>query len=211
MDELLRVIRQIDREGATFGTSGNASARRDREAFFITPSGVPWPDISADDMVTLATDGGAVLHGHRRPSTEWRFHQYLYRAHDWIGGIVHLHSPYATVLETINRPVQAIHYQMVRVGDLVPVVPYRTFGTPELAEAIEAVIRPNCRAALLENHGLAAVGETVSEAYQAAMEVEWTAMIQYRASLLAQPRVLSSDELRAVRESFRHYGQHPTT
>ncbi len=45
MDDLLRVIRQIDREGATFGTSGNASARRDREAFFITPSGVPWPDM----------------------------------------------------------------------------------------------------------------------------------------------------------------------
>lgn len=211
MDELLRVIRQIRQDGVTFGTSGNASARRDGGAFVITPSGIAWSDIAAEDMVTLRASDGTVLEGDSRPSTEWRFHQYLYRSHEWIGGIVHLHSPYATVLATLNTPVKAIHYQMVRVGEQVPVVPYRTFGTPEMAEAIQAVIGPQCRAALLENHGLVAVGETVSSAYQAAMEVEWTAMIQYRASLLAQPRVLTEDELQAVRESFRHYGQHPTT
>ena len=210
MDQLLQVIRQIDQEDATFGTSGNASARRDPDAFVITPSGIAWRDITADELVTLATTDGTRVAGARRPSTEWRFHQYLYRAHDWIGGIVHLHSPYATVLATINTPVQAIHYQMVRVGDHIPVVPYRTFGTPELAEAIQSVIGPECRAALLQNHGLVAVGETVLSAHQAALEVEWTAMIQYRAMLLAQPRVLNAEELRAVRESFRHYGQDPT-
>ncbi len=208
MQALLSVIRKIRAESATFGTSGNASARAGQaESFWITPSGVPWDAITATEMVELSVESGRQLTGHLAPSTEWRFHQGVYRAHDWAGGIVHLHSTYATVLSTINRAVQPVHYQMVRVADEVPVLPYATFGSAQLAKGIVEAISPQQRAVLLQNHGLVAVGKTVEQAHQAALEVEWTAMIQYHASLLAAPRVLTGDELQAVREAFSRYGQ----
>lgn len=206
------VIRAIARDAATFGTSGNASARVPGcpDEFAITPSGIAWDATDEAQLVRLAVTDGTRTHGSCAPSTEWRFHANLYRAQAWVGGIVHLHSPYATVLSTVNVPVRPVHYQMVRVADEVPVVPYQTFGTAGLADAIVHAITPAVRAVLLQNHGLVAVGDTVADAYRAAQEVEWTALIQYRASLLGTPRVLTPDELDRVRESFAHYGQPPS-
>lgn len=209
MEALLKVIRHIDHDAATFGTSGNVSARssEDPDAFLITPSGVKWGDIGADQIVRLSVRDGGVLEGSLVPSTEWQFHQKLYHSHPWIGGIIHLHAQYATILSTIATPIRAVHYQMARVGDEVPVLPYFTFGTLQLAEAIADAINPSRQALLLQNHGLVVVGDSVDGAYRAAQEVEWTAMIQYHAMLVQPPRVLTHEELENARRAFQRYGQ----
>lgn len=206
---LTDVIKRIGDIQITLGTSGNVSERRplDPKTFRITPSGVPWQAISDADYVCLSVANGAVLEGNRRPSTEWRAHQALYRQHDWIGGIVHVHSRYATILSTLGAQVRAVHYQLARIADVVPLVPYHTFGTAELAQGVAQAISPGTRAVLLENHGLLVVGTSVDEAMQSAEDVEWTAMIQYQAMLVGEPRVLSHDELEQVREALRYYGQ----
>jgi L-fuculose-phosphate aldolase len=208
---LVSVVRQIFEAQITFGTSGNVSERDcDGAAFWITPSGVSWHDIAGEDLVQIALAEDNAVQGHLRPSTEWRAHQALYQKHPWIGGVVHLHSPYATILSVIGSPVKAVHYQMARVADEVPVLPYETFGTRALAESVAVAVSPAVRAVLVANHGLFAVGDTVQSAWTAAQEVEWTAMIQYRAMLLANPTVLSADQLQAVRDAMVHYGQPPT-
>lgn len=210
MNDLLEVTSIIGAKAATFGTSGNASERdrTDPDFFWITPSGIPWDAVDAQNLVQMVSSSGTITAGTSRPSSEWRLHRQVYLQHAWVGGIVHLHSPYATVLSTLGEPIRAVHYQMARVGDEVPVIPYVTFGTEELAEKVRAAIQPTTSSVLLANHGLVAVGETVQEAWRAAEEVEWTAMIQYRASLLGKPQVLDHDQLESVRSAFRGYGQH---
>ncbi|PSR20137.1 MAG: class II aldolase family protein [Sulfobacillus acidophilus] len=205
---LISVVQQIFQSQITFGTSGNVSERDDdRDGFWITPSGVSWRDIADESLVKITA--GAVT-GNLRPSTEWRAHQALYERHPWIGGVVHLHSPYATILSVVGSPVKAVHYQMARVADEVPVLPYTTFGTNELAQSVAQALSPQVRAALVANHGLFAVGDSVQSAWTAAREVEWTAMIQYHAMLIAAPAVLSPGQLQAVRDAMAHYGQAPT-
>nr|WP_243239246.1 class II aldolase/adducin family protein [Sulfobacillus harzensis] len=206
---MLTVVDRIGEKAATFGTSGNASARdpMNPDRFWITPSGLPWPDIQANHLVAMTIPGGQAAKGHLRPSSEWRLHLALYQHHPFVGGIVHLHSPYATILSTLHEPIRAVHYQMARVGDQVPVVPYFTFGSQELADAVSKAIHEQQRGLLLANHGLVAVGETIAEAWRAAEEMEWTAMIQYQASLLGKPHVLTSGQLDAVRRAFSDYGQ----
>lgn len=206
---LLSSVKRIADTNATFGTSGNASERdqEDHTLFWITPSGLSWSDTTQDDLVQIELTTGSVAAGYRKPSSEWRAHQAIYQLHTWVGGVVHLHSHYATVLSVIGSPVRAVHYQLARVADEVPILPYQTFGSPELADALAQAIAPNVRAVLLENHGLFAVGDTVDAALVAADEVEWTAMIQYQAMLAGHARILSHQELERVRAAFRHYGQ----
>lgn len=205
------VIHQIATNNLTPGTSGNASERLvGRDVFRITPSGIGWATMGPDDWVAVSILTGQRVAGTHRPSTEWRVHQALYANHDWIGGIVHVHSLYATVLSTVGMPITAVHYQLARAGDTVPLLPYRTFGTPELAEAVQQAINDRTRAVLVANHGLFVADATVDGALQLCEEVEWTAMIQYHALTIGKPSALSSAALEEVRQAFRTYGQTPT-
>lgn len=211
MEDLLKVAHEIAKGAATFGTSGNASMRESNESprFWLTPSGVPWETLLEPDLVLMDGNTGEIVKGSKRPSSEWRMHQTIYARHSWVGGIVHLHPPYATVLSTLMEPVRPVHYQMARRGDEIPVVSYFTFGSSALAEAVSEALGPETHGVLLANHGLVAVASTVADAWRAAEEIEWTAMIQYRASLVGSPKVLRSDQLEAVRQAFRDYGQEP--
>jgi len=77
-------------------TFGNASAvDRDREVFAIKPSGVPYDELKAEDMVIVDFDGN-VVEGSMRPSSDTETHAVLYKHWEHIGGIVHTHSTYGT-------------------------------------------------------------------------------------------------------------------
>ena len=73
-------------------TWGNVSGiDRERGLVAIKPSGVPYESMTLADIVLVDLEGD-VVEGERRPSTDTPTHLELYRAHDWIGGIVHTHS-----------------------------------------------------------------------------------------------------------------------
>jgi L-ribulose-5-phosphate 4-epimerase len=77
-------------------TFGNASAvDREREVFAIKPSGVPYDELRAEDIVIVDFDGN-VVEGDMRPSSDTETHAVLYKHWEQIGGVVHTHSTYGT-------------------------------------------------------------------------------------------------------------------
>lgn len=77
-------------------TFGNASAADQKEKVFaIKPSGVPYSDLTPDDMVIVDFESN-VIEGNLRPSSDTKTHAFLYKSWENIGGIVHTHSTYAT-------------------------------------------------------------------------------------------------------------------
>ena len=77
-------------------TFGNASAvDRERQVFAIKPSGVPYGELKAEDIVIVDFDG-KVVEGNMRPSSDTKTHAVLYKHWKHIGGIVHTHSTYGT-------------------------------------------------------------------------------------------------------------------
>jgi len=87
---------QLPALGLVLFTFGNASAvDRQRGVFAIKPSGVPYAELQADDMVTVDLEG-RVVEGRLRPSSDTPTHAVLYKRWPAIGGIVHTHSTYAT-------------------------------------------------------------------------------------------------------------------
>jgi L-fuculose-phosphate aldolase len=57
-------------------------------------------------------------------------------------------------------------------------------------------------AAILRNHGALTYGETLAEAYERAITLEWVSQVYYRARLLGEPSIVPSDEIEHVFEEM---------
>jgi L-fuculose-phosphate aldolase len=86
--------------------------------------------------------------------------------------------------------------------------PYATFGTQALSDHAVAALAGR-RACLLSHHGMIACGATLDQALALAVEVETLAEMYWRALQIAEPALLSDDEMVVVLEKFRRYGQSP--
>ena len=166
----------------THGTAGNVSAR-DGDRVAITPSGVAYGSLSADDVVLLGL-AGEVVAGALEPSSERAVHLEIYRARPDVGAVVHTHSTAATAAAAIGEPIPPFLIEAaVILGGAVPVAPFRMTGTPELGvEAARALGAGS--AVLLESHGAVAVGRDLEQALALAIALEEVAKV-YLAVLAA--------------------------
>ena len=87
----------LGRSGLVVLTWGNVSGiDRERGVFAIKPSGVPYDDLTVDDIVVVDLDSGDTVEGSRRPSSDTPTHRALYMGFSEVGGVVHTHSTFAT-------------------------------------------------------------------------------------------------------------------
>jgi L-ribulose-5-phosphate 4-epimerase len=87
---------ELDRRKLVVYNFGNVSEiDRAKGVIAIKPSGVPYADLSPEDMVVVDLEN-AVVEGRLKPSSDTRTHTYLYRHFDHIGGVTHTHSTFAT-------------------------------------------------------------------------------------------------------------------
>lgn len=201
---LAKTARQTVSHGLNKGSSGNVSVRL-REGFLITPSGLPNDTLQPAQVVFVDMDGQAT--GGLKPSSEWRIHRDLYRARIEIHAVVHAHSPHAVSLSCLRRGIPPFHYMVAAAGGKdIRCADYATFGTQALSDAVLAALKDR-RACLMANHGLVAVGASLDAALALAVEVEELSAQYWRAKLMGEPVLLSDEEMDAVLERFKDYGQ----
>lgn len=196
----------MSRSGLSPGRSGNVSARFDN-GMLITPTGMAYEDIRPRDIVFVNARGEVPDKKSRKPSSEWRFHLSAYQARPDMNAVVHTHSLHATVLACAHRPIPAFHYMVAIAGGKdVPVVPYDTFGTPDLARQVAKGLfhRDAC---LMANHGQIALGKTLPKALELAQEIETLAEQYYKVLTLGKAFILSDEEMDEVLKRFKSYGQ----
>ncbi len=96
---------QLPKLGLVLFTFGNVSAAdREQGVFAVKPSGVPYDELSPDNMVIVDFDGKTV-EGLMRPSSDTKTHAVLYKHWPEIGGIVHTHSTYGTAWAQSQRDI----------------------------------------------------------------------------------------------------------
>jgi L-fuculose-phosphate aldolase len=204
-DELVETAKQMSALGLTPGMSGNVSVRAG-DGLYVTPSGMSYSSLVADDIVKLEPDGSA-RPGQRVPTTEWRLHKDIIAARQDVLAVVHTHSLFCTTISTLRRPIPAIHYMVVLAGsDEIPCAEYATFGSEQLALNAVMALRGG-DACLLANHGMIALGTTLGKALRLAAEVETLAAQYWHAAQIGSPHILDGDELGRVRDRFAEYGQ----
>lgn len=202
---MAEVMKAMEARGLNRGTSGNVSVRCG-EAMLVTPSGVPPERLSGDQMVLVQPDG-STPEGSLRPSSEWRMHQQILNRRPDANAVVHCHSRHATILACAGREIPSMHY-MVAVGGgaSVPVAPYATFGSVELAEAVVETLDGRA-AALMANHGQIVVARNLDSALAITEEIEEQAAVYWGTLAIGGPKLLSGDEMDVILQRFRSYGQ----
>ena len=124
-----------------------------------------------------------------------------------MNAVVHCHSRFATTLACARKPIPFLHYMTaVSGGAEIPVAPYATFGTQELADSIVDTLdgRYGC---LMANHGQIAVSTSLSRALAVAEEIETQAGYYYGTLAIGGPVVLTDADLMDVARQFKSYGQ----
>ncbi|OHD08875.1 class II aldolase/adducin family protein [Sphingopyxis sp. RIFCSPHIGHO2_12_FULL_65_19] len=203
--QLVDAMRTLDARGLNRGTSGNLSVRFG-SGMFVTPSGVT-PDRLTPDMTVFVDADGSVAAGAARPSSEWQMHMGIYLRRADAQAIVHCHARHSTILACAHREIPPLHY-MVAVGGgaSVPVAPYATFGSDELAGHVVQTLEGR-RACLMANHGLIALGPSLPLAMAIAEEIEEQAAVYCGTLAIGGPKLLDHAEMDRILDAFGRYGQ----
>ena len=196
--------RRLAAEGLVTGTSGNVSARAG-ERVAITPTGAVLAELEAGDVTVVDLDG-SVREGSLAPTSEADLHLGVYGRYQ-AGAVVHTHAPMATALSCVVDEVPCVHYEMLRLGGPVPVAPYATFGTPELAANVLDALEGRT-AVLMANHGAVTYAADVDAAVELTRLLEWACTVYWRAAAIGEPRALDEDARAAVVAAAveRNYG-----
>ncbi len=203
--DIVEVMQYLYTVGLNTGCAGNASCRVGRQKYLITPSGVE-PTVLSPELIVRMPPSDATAVSGLEPSSEAGMHGAIYAARPDVSAIVHTHSPYATALACLRKPIPAFHYMVaVAGGDSIRCAPYATFGSKELSDnAVEALRDRN--ACLLANHGVLALGADPLAAAMMAREVEQLAMQYCIAAQSGEPVLLDEVQMKEVLEKFKTYG-----
>jgi ribulose-5-phosphate 4-epimerase/fuculose-1-phosphate aldolase len=167
--------------GLTSSSSGNVSVRVEH-VVFISPTNVPRYRIRSDD-VSVVTMAGEHLEG-KHPSSELPTHLAIYNATE-TSAIVHAHSRFATALSCIGRDLESPDVEGNHLLGRVPLIPYEEPGTSNLADAVSRGIL-GYKGALLQNHGLVAVGANLEQAFIVTEAIERAAQLTFDLSVLSR-------------------------
>ena len=204
-EQITEVMQAMDARGLNRGTSGNVSARLG-SSLLVTPTGIPPSALRPEHIVLVDAEGHFDPDG-MRPSSEWRMHQQLLALRPDVNAVVHCHSRHATMLACAHREIPPLHYMVaVSGGASIPVAPYATFGSAELAESVIATLDGRY-AALMANHGQVVIAPSLNHALLIAEEVEEQAAIYWGTLAIGGPALLSDDEMSRIMDRFKTYGQ----
>lgn len=185
-DELIAIAQRCSVRGLQTGTGGNISVRvAGRNEVIIKPSGVGFAECTAENLLVVDLHG-AILRGTGKPSKDMGFHLGIYRVRDDVGGIVHVHSPWATAWASSGKamPLPTVHARAKLKR--IPVIPTAPGGGAQREEEIMAEFSdPELKAALLADHGSVGVGKTLLAAQHVAELIEETAQVAAMARLIA--------------------------
>jgi L-fuculose-phosphate aldolase len=163
----------------------------------------------APEQITIVDLEGRHVDGSLAPTSELQLHLGVYRRYQ-AGAVVHTHSPLATALSCLLDELPVVHYHLLMAGGPIRVAPYRTYGTPELAEVTLDALADRA-AALMANHGAITHGPDLATAVELSLILEWACGVYWHASALGKPRTLDSEQQSAFFEAIsqRGYGTQP--
>ena len=210
--EVIKYAQKLNSTNLSPLRSGNVSVRAIREnveGFFLTPSGKRYEDLIPEDIVFLSLkeeyDNLKLFNTSLNPSSEWRFHQDIYRKKIEAKAIVHAHSPHATAVSVHGKSIPAFHYMIALAGgDDIKCAEYATFGTTELSKNIINALEKR-KACLMSNHGQVAFGTNLKQAFELAEEVENICHQYIIALKIGNPKILSSTEMNKILDKIKHY------
>jgi L-ribulose-5-phosphate 4-epimerase len=225
-ESVYRANLELIESGLVLFTFGNVSGvDRERGLLVIKPSGVPYDELSPDNMVCVSLETAEVIDSDLNPSSDTPTHLELYRAFEKCGGIVHTHSEYATSCAQARMPIRCMGttHADYFFGD-IPITremnraetsqDYEKNTGHVITETFKNLNPEEIPAVLVANHGPFAWGKNPGQAVYHAVIVEFLAKLEVHVRQLNPEAPRPPQHLiekHYLRKHGRHayYGQRP--
>ncbi|GHS94520.1 L-ribulose-5-phosphate 4-epimerase [Synergistales bacterium] len=216
--EVLEANLALPKYGLVTFTWGNVSGvSRESGLMVIKPSGVAYDVMKASDMVVVDLLTGERVEGSLNPSSDTPTHLELYKAFGDIGGVVHTHSRWATIMSQMGRGIPALgttgaDYFYGEVPCTRKMTQAEIGGQYEketgavIVELFYDRKVSDIPAALVHSHGPFAWGGDPAEAVHNAVVLEEVAMMAYHC-MLANPSIQPMQRELLDRHFLRKHGR----
>lgn len=194
--------------GLVIWTGGNISQRVEG-GFLIKPSGVMYPELTADAMILCDLDGN-VIEGTRSPSSDTAAHAYVYRNMPEVGGVVHTHSNYACGFAAAEKSIPCVLTAIAdEFGGDIPLGPFAIIGDDSIGRGIvETLAGHRSPAVLMGQHGVFTIGKSGKDALKAAVMCEDAAKSVSIAMQVGEPKKLPDSVIDSLFNRYQNvYGQ----
>jgi L-fuculose-phosphate aldolase len=187
--QLVDVCLRASERWLTAGSGGNISIRiPGTDRYLCTATGITFRDTAVENVVEMDLAGNQVGDPHFKPSKEYRWHAGVFAACPEVEGVVHSHSTATMAFGICGMTPPHMTGQARAHLKQIQIVPYADAGSERLRDLVVDVYKrnPDTRVVLLANHGLAATGPTLLEAYNRAEIVEDSAQAYLHCRLLGR-------------------------
>jgi L-fuculose-phosphate aldolase len=172
--ELALLARILWREGYDDHQVGHMTYRQPDDTFLTLPHELGWNEVCASDVLRMDGDG-KLLEGNWSVPPPIILHTEYHKAKPDTNVTLHHHPRFATIWSVAGElpPVYDQLSAMLPDRDYVLYDDYD--GTAEQLEPVRRMVAAigDARCALLRNHGVFVVGDTIEQAYLNALSLEW--------------------------------------
>ncbi len=207
----------LPEHGLVVFTWGNVSGI-DRESglFVIKPSGVPYNELTPDDMIVVNLNGEKV-EGKLNPSSDTPTHCELYNHFPNIGGAVHTHSRWATIWAQAGRGIPAYgtthgDYFYGEIPCTRNMTPAEIAGEYEketgkvIVETFRDISSDDIPAVLVKSHGPFTWGKDCFEAVHNSVVLEEVAMMAWHTEAISKPAASKMQQELLNKHFLRKHG-----
>jgi L-fuculose-phosphate aldolase len=193
-EQIVTIMRRVYGYGMTTTSGGNLSILDDSGDIWITPGGIDKGNLVESDIVRMR--GDTRVEGVHAPSSEYPFHRAIYAARTDFRAVLHAH-PAALVAFSLVRqiPDTAIIPQARAMCGTVGWSAYAIPGSEELGRNLAGAFAKGFDTVLLENHGVAAGGRDLLEAFQRFETLDFCARTLINSRTLGEAHGLSAEQI----------------
>lgn len=208
--EKLEVIKagiRMDKYGLIALSGGNITWRMNDNQLLITPRGMIYEEMVADDVLVIDNEGN-IIEGTRKKSVDSRALLYILNSRKDLGCVIHTHQPYATGVGLVCDELPCNLTALANAAHgAVKVVPYVSAACEQMGiDAVEYL--GNQLAVILKHHGVIGVGKDLNEALRSVVYLEEAAKTYSIAySMNKNVPILDEQQVSRAVRIFDYYGQ----
>ena len=195
-----RIFAKLGFEDGAVGAAGHVTVRdpSDPETFWVNPWGVPFAHITTSNLIRVDSDGnivdgeGALLNG-----AAFAIHSQIHAARPDVVAAAHSHSMHGKTFSALGRPLRPLTQDACASYDDHVIFDGYSGVVTDLDEGKRiAAALGDCKAAILQNHGLLTVGASVDAAAGAFVAMDRACQSQLLAEAAGEPVDIGDDVAR---------------
>jgi L-fuculose-phosphate aldolase len=193
-DQLVMFMERIYGYGMTTTSGGNLSILDDNGDIWITPGSIDKGSLTRNDMVRIKPDGTII--GNHKPSSEYPFHQHIYKTRPDLKAVLHAHPPALVAFSIVRKLpdtslIPNVKFSCGEIG----MAKYGLPGSTDLGDKISAEFAKGFNTVILENHGVVIGAKSMFEAFKSFETLDFSARLEIDANNIGTPKPLTPEQI----------------